>query len=380
MSKEMSSSHITSTFTFPDAPDTMPTTEYVTPRFFHQHGVQGILRVDVPATQPCDIVKITLQASDPHHDFFQFNRYGLPPSMHASGVPHACSDESTRALLEVVYELKAHVYRHDLLVSTVTQPIQVFPSASSVPPPIAVDDHREVYAMTCARTLRKLFSKAETLEINLTEPEPVLLHTDEQCAFHRIPIYWKLSHCAQGLPLLCAKMTWRLKSTTIVSTIPLQATNSSQQLTLCPSSVEVVHASSEKSTDLNLTGWVARPGNLNGRIWELTNSVWLTIPQPKDAVPSCFGPLVTRRYSLELSLKVHERWEDIARVPTQFRMNDKDKQNDEERRLILASSTTFGLTSAIKPAKFTLTSSTTHVVIAFTMAAIELALRVNGRE
>lgn len=45
-------------FSFPDA---LPHAENDTPRFFHQHGVKGVLRVDVPASQHCDLVKITLQ-------------------------------------------------------------------------------------------------------------------------------------------------------------------------------------------------------------------------------------------------------------------------------------------------------------------------------
>jgi hypothetical protein len=54
-------SAITTSFAFPDLADASPLTKDHPPRFFYQHGVEGVLRVDVPATQLCDIVKIILE-------------------------------------------------------------------------------------------------------------------------------------------------------------------------------------------------------------------------------------------------------------------------------------------------------------------------------
>lgn len=55
-------------FNFPDPPNALPPPHNHTPKFFQQHGVRGVLRMDVPATQSCDAVKITLQgkASQKH--------------------------------------------------------------------------------------------------------------------------------------------------------------------------------------------------------------------------------------------------------------------------------------------------------------------------
>lgn len=217
-------------------------------------------------------------ASDSQYDFFQANQYGLPPSLKVSSFPYAGPDEDVSASVNVSYELKAYVYRDDVLVSGGSQPIQLFSFVSSIPPPIALDDFHGEYAMVRSRTLKKLFSsKGMLLEISLSEPKPLVLRTDGQFCLHCIPISCHLFGTTQEVPLLCATITWRLKSSTVVSTVSMQRMPTSRQIMLCPFLAEVVGLSPIKSTDLELTDWVACSQGPEATSWKKVDNVWLTI-------------------------------------------------------------------------------------------------------
>jgi hypothetical protein len=54
-------SAVTASFAFPHLVNALPITKDYPPRFYVQHGVEGVLCVDTPATQLCDIVKIILE-------------------------------------------------------------------------------------------------------------------------------------------------------------------------------------------------------------------------------------------------------------------------------------------------------------------------------
>ncbi|CAD0094289.1 unnamed protein product [Aureobasidium mustum] len=227
-------------FSFPDPSNALPPPHNHIPRFFHQHGVRGVLRIDVPATQLCDTVKITLQGqpiskigssqsvngmvtmavadsqyredtfleltdvhhlehaaifkkrlsyqtpfyfeiptdSDPGHDLFKFNQFGLPPSLHAASSPYVSLHNGTWASVDIVYKLKPYAFRDDVLVFTGSQLIQLVPCVSSIPPPIAFDVFNSEYAMTRLQAPKKMFSKGDTLEVSLSEPTPLLLRDD----------------------------------------------------------------------------------------------------------------------------------------------------------------------------------------------------------
>jgi hypothetical protein len=258
--------------------------------------------------------------SDPQYDLLQADPCRLPPSLQASKSPYDSSDNRTRAAVHVSYELKAFVYSENILVSMGFQPIQLFPIVSLIPPPIALDDLHGEYIMKRSRILRKLFSKNKTLEISLTEPKPLVLRVDGQSNLHTVPIACRINNLTEGAPLLCAKITWRLKSSTIVSTIPLQSIPTSRQIVLCPFLAEVISRSSAKAADVRLTERVACLDTTDETDWREVNVLWLTIIQPSDAVPSFFSPYVSRRYSLELSIRIkgYARTRFDFGIPIQF--------------------------------------------------------------
>lgn len=243
--------------------------------------------------------------SDPGHDLFKFNQFGLPPSLHVASSPHVSLHNGTWASVDISYQLKAYAFCDGVLVFTGSQPIQLVPCVSSIPPPIAFDDLRSEYAMTRLQSLKRMFNKkGGTLEVSLSEPKPLSLRADGQSQLHTISINCRLSTVTKDIPLLCATIAWRLKSSTTVSTIPLQGMPTVRQITRSPFLDEITNRSQTKSTDLRLVDWTACSDTPDGLQWKKLHRLWLDIPQPKDVVPSFFSTLASRRYSLELSIKV----------------------------------------------------------------------------
>lgn len=222
--------------------------------------------------------------------------------------------------MDIVYKLKAYAFRDDVLVFTGSQLIQLVPCVSSIPPPIASDVFNSEYAMTRLQALKKMFSKGGTLEVSLSEPTPLLLRDDGQSQLHTISVSCRLSAVTKDIPSLYATISWRLKSSTTVSTIPLQGIPTVRQTTRSPFLDEIISRSQTKSTDLRLADWTACSETHERQDWKKLHKLWLDIPQPKDAVPSFFSTLASRRYSLELSIKI--RGDGKARfefdVPIQF--------------------------------------------------------------
>ncbi|CAD0107154.1 unnamed protein product, partial [Aureobasidium uvarum] len=269
-----------------------------------------MLQVDTPATQLCDVVKITLLGKlgscPPSYGItimtlasFQC-REAMSRPIRTSSV--TTSREFTELLLECREVLKAHVYYNNVLVAETSQPVQLFPSVPSTPPPVGFDDFGGEYIMENLRRTSKLLTKRDSLQLVLTEPKPLSLWDDEQSRLLEIPMTCRLQHIAKDVPIVCAKISWRLKTCTTVSTIPLPCAPTSRQTMHCSFLGDVISRSPERSTDVRWVDWVPCSDVSDGWNWIKTDNVWLSIPQPRDSVPSFFNLLVCRRYSLELSI------------------------------------------------------------------------------
>lgn len=230
----------------------------------------------------------------------------LPPSLRHE-IPKATQGvPKSRAGASVTYHLMARIFRRNKTISGTAQQILLLHSSEFQAPPTCLTDFKGEYRPSQRTTLRgSLFQKLGDVTIAVQEPKQLSVKAMSRDSIVEMPI--KLCLDAATFPnvsteQLCveAEVKWQFRFFTFVSVVERQGPATLSEADR--SAATACAKSSLKPRTLHMKWRDWRPNGSGQLISE--QILWLSLSRTEVLTPTFWTPLISRRYSIYLQLKI----------------------------------------------------------------------------
>jgi hypothetical protein len=223
----------------------------------------------------------------------------------------------------VKYEVFAFAMKRSKILAHTSKEIKIY--ASNDPsPPLCAADYAGEYTYSRQKPLRTLlFQRHGDLFVNTEEPTPIECTLSEPDLSTLLPIHFNLlchprktttSTLSPNLLIFDASVSWKLKSTTLVSITKLVDVPTIEQCKKSLQYARVTEYSPSRSRKLRLQDWdvhddigsIEKPV-IGAHSYTHNTTVWLSIPtKDEDAYPppTFSSPYLSRKYSFTVRIDV----------------------------------------------------------------------------
>lgn len=277
-------------------------------------------------TMPKGRLKSDEDQDDTVADAFAFSRQWshLPSTLSANSIlgPDACNNGHRFGAM-VSYIMQAHLFRNGKTMGTTSKAIRIFDNMEPQPP-TCLSDFSSEYTWQQKKRLRKhVFTSVGVFSAAIAEPDPFLFCTAKDSASTRLPVRFAVrgpsrnENCSNAsVPPVAfsATVTWRLRTSTFLSTEPLSFVPTVNQVHNTPSMTLITSLGLEHQLKLALTGWKKMPSSsticikeeqgIEDDAWTIEEELALSISTATQLPPTFNTPHLSRRYSLIVQIKV----------------------------------------------------------------------------
>ena len=196
-------------------------------------------------------------------------------------------------------------------------------------PPTCLSDFPSEYRCQQERALRKqIFTKVGILSATIAEPEPFVFYEGRSSVLTRLPIRFTVKGLGAGGRNITvvpsdATITWQLKTSTIVSTKPMDFVSTLRQADRTPSITLITRYGIRHQLKIALSDWKKvsnSPGATLADVREITEQLAMLIPTRSLLPPTFFTPQLIRKYSIAVQVKMAGHGKSCLRleVPVQI--------------------------------------------------------------
>ena len=210
------------------------------------------------------------------------------------------------------YVVQAHVFRHGKIIASVSKDVSIFDTMEPLPPTCLSDFPLE-YRCRQERALKKqIFTKMGIFSATIAEPEPFVFCERKSSVLTRLPIRFTVKDLgAEGRDIIMvpsdASITWQLKTSTIVSTEPMDFVPTLCQADRTPSITLVTTYGLRHQLKIALSDWKkvsSSPGAPIEDVREITEQLAMSIPARSLLPPTFYTPQLIRKYSIAVKVKM----------------------------------------------------------------------------
>lgn len=224
----------------------------------------------------------------------------LPPTLYYRKItssPTSTQAETTEAISS--YTLSISAMNGHMVLDTISQPVRIYDNSSLQPPAYQVNTSSNYQSHQTGTLRRNLIANAGTFIAGVTsEPSPLVFDSRNDFATTIIPIEMAAA-TSNTLSELNAFITWRLRTSTIASLMPLKSGPTTQQTRNTSNTISTSTLGLTHDIKMKLRDWSYVDGTY-------TSSQNLAIALPKSAllVPTTHTAHISRRYSVQVEISV----------------------------------------------------------------------------
>lgn len=229
----------------------------------------------------------------------------LPPSLrHEVKVPQGAS--KPRAGACVTYHLIARLSRGNKTITGIAQQILLLHSSENQAPPTCLTDFQGEYRPNQRMTLRgSLFQKLGDVTIAVQEPKQLSVKSTSKDSLVEMPIKLCVDAAAfanTNIEQMCveAEVKWQFRFSTFVSVVERQGPATLREAIRSPATAYVKSSLSPRYLGMKWRDWRA---NGSGQLIS-EQTLWLSLSRTEVLTPTFWTPLISRRYSIYLQLKI----------------------------------------------------------------------------
>lgn len=279
--------------------------------------------------------------SDPHlsgesESSFLSAESNLPPSAtlrkaYAAGKGPADRGDGRSGTCDVTYQIRARLILRNKIIAETTRKVQLVPITEPSPPLDVRDFTDEFQLSTTGSVVEPLkLKKRGQLSVAVAQPSPLVFSLDNPVttASTRLNLKFQFRSSSKNaippsLPdLTDCTVTSGLEALTHFSVIPQDMALSKREVKRLPQVAQVEWKAKPQARKLKLSNW-QRVGDNDSNIstWETTASVVISphLDSPAYILPTFRSPFVSRRYALDLKVKVRSPSEHIAHLTLDLR-------------------------------------------------------------
>lgn len=235
------------------------------------------------------------------------------------------------------YFVQAHIFRHGKSIGSTSQEIRMY-TGLEPQPPTCLSDFSSEYLCSQKKTLRKnLLTQVGSVSCAVAEPHPFTFSQGAAFAITKLPISFLLhTPCTATTTPLNASITWRLRTSTFLSTVPMTSVPTVALAARKPSITHITTLGAMHNLKLVLNNFQplsSNPTHPSSETSTLQHDLALTLPSAPQLAPSFATPHLARRYSLAICVKVtgHGRASVRLEVPVQIVYESGSEREREGR-------------------------------------------------
>ncbi|OJD17772.1 hypothetical protein AJ78_02181 [Emergomyces pasteurianus Ep9510] len=250
----------------------------------------------------------------------------LPPSLCVNGgsiLPSPTEQNSLRGGCRIAYTLHAYIMRDGRPTAGTFRHVMLFPTQEPQPP-LCTADFPGDYTLSRSAVLRTgmVFRRLGRLSVETVEPAPLEMSRKSSGTSTAIHLTLKFresrkvrSKCESMPPTLdFGVISLKLKQMTFISVAPQRRLPATHDVLMSSVMVKDTKIINEQSRKMRFSPWVRSgwrekhgerpvpPKNQEKRTWEMTTTLIFTYPDGKCPAPTFNSALVSRRYSVRISL------------------------------------------------------------------------------
>lgn len=237
------------------------------------------------------------------------NFAALPPSLRheiyktPNGVP------KPRAGARVSYRLTARLSKGRKVIGRAAQPILLLLSQDPSPPMCIADFKGEYRPFQTAVLKGSLFSKLGDISVIVQEPRPMSVKAKSENSMVEVPIRLRIDrpHGEIAVPETLsveAEVKWAFRFSTFVSMLEQRGPVTLSQAMVSPATACVRSTLRTRTMRMSWRKWQQTARKEECTRLESEQSLWLSLARDEVLTPTFWTPVLSRRYSIVISVKV----------------------------------------------------------------------------
>ena len=223
-------------------------------------------------------------------------------------------NSAPKTAVVVFYQIQAKLYLTDALLASATHKVHIF-DCSEVAPPLCLGDFGSEYNSRRETVIRKnVFQKLGRMSIEATQPDPFVFGCAGDSATTKLILQVSVHKTHAPLEVgdpdtFEAAITWKLQSSTFVSTKTMDSQPTMRQASCSSSMARLVKTGQGHRLKMIWSDWT-RSNPLDPVCsgtttqWTGMHPLWLSIKSSSELAPTFSLPFVSRRYSVLLDVDV----------------------------------------------------------------------------
>jgi hypothetical protein len=233
----------------------------------------------------------------------------LPPTLYykkTTSSPTSTQAETTD--IASSYKLLISAMRDGSVLETISHPVRIYDNSSLQPPAYQVRTFCEYLNHQTGTFRRNLVSKTGTFTAAVTsEPAPMVFDLENDFATTSIPLSLTIATPSNTFSELDASITWRLRTSTVASLVPIKPSPTTQQ---ARNALNMTSASSlglRHEIKMKLRDWKEADGT-----YMYHQNIAIALPKSALLLPTTNSEHISRKYSVQVQMSV--RGNDVGKA------------------------------------------------------------------